>query len=64
MPRTRRIIGKYYGSKTLEDYDNLTVKQRDWMKRTKSLIKRNKKILSDDDRDFLEKQMDTKKRTD
>jgi hypothetical protein len=59
MPRTRRIIGKYYGSKTLEDYDNLTVNQSDWMKTTKSITKRNKKILSADDRDFLEKKMDT-----
>ena len=59
MPRTRRIIGKYYNSKTLEDYDNLTVKQRDWVKKTKSLTKRNKKILSADDRDFLEKKMET-----
>ena len=25
MPRTRKIIGKYYGSKTLEDYDKLSV---------------------------------------
>lgn len=55
--RTRRIIKKYYGSKTLEDYDNLSVKQRDWVKKTKSLTKRNKKILSADDRDFLEKKM-------
>ena len=55
--RTRRIIKKYYGSKTLKDYDNLSVKQRDWVKKTKSLTKRRKKILSADDRDFLEKKM-------
>lgn len=63
MPRTRRIIGKYYGSKTLEDYDKLSVKQRDWVKKTKSLTKRNKKILSADDRDFLEKKIETIKNT-
>ena len=63
MPRTRKIIGKYYGSKTLEDYDNLTVKQRDWMNKTKSITKRNKKILSAPDRDFLENKMETIKNT-
>ena len=63
MPRTRRIIRKYYGSKTLEDYDKLSVKQRDWVKKTKSLTKRNKKILSADDRDFLEKKIETIKNT-
>jgi hypothetical protein len=63
MPRTRRIIEKYYDSKTLEDYDNLKVEQRDWMKTTKSITKRNKKILSADDRDFLEKKMGSIKNT-
>lgn len=63
MPRTRKIIGKYYGSKTLKDYDNLNIKQRDWMKKTKSITKRNKKILSAVDRDFLEKKMETIKNT-
>jgi hypothetical protein len=63
MPRTRKIIGKYYGSKTLEDYDNLSVKQKNWMKTAKSITKRNKKILSADDRDFLEKKMESIKNT-
>jgi hypothetical protein len=63
MTRTRTIIEKYYGSKILEDYNNLNVKQRDWMEKTKSITKINKNILSIDDRDFLEKKMETIKNT-
>jgi hypothetical protein len=34
--RTRRIIKNYYGSKTLEDYDNLKIGDRDLFKKYKT----------------------------